>query len=91
MNAAALVPHHRARRVDWPIGLTFGGSGAEIINHCCDPNLRCAIVRGHIIYFAKRDIEAGEELTIDYRFDSYIEKIPCSCGSKKCRGVINVK
>ena len=26
--AAALVPHHRARRVDWRVGLTFGGLGA---------------------------------------------------------------
>jgi uncharacterized membrane protein YfcA len=26
--AAALVPHHRARRVDWPVGLTFGALGA---------------------------------------------------------------
>ena len=26
--AAALVPHHRARRVDWRIGLTFGALGA---------------------------------------------------------------
>ena len=26
--AAALVPHHRARRVEWPIGLTFGVLGA---------------------------------------------------------------
>ena len=26
--AAALVPHHRARRVDWKVGLTFGGLGA---------------------------------------------------------------
>jgi uncharacterized protein len=26
--AAALVPHHRARRVDWKVGLTFGALGA---------------------------------------------------------------
>ena len=26
--AAALVPHHRARRVDWRVGLTFGAVGA---------------------------------------------------------------
>lgn len=26
--AAALVPHHRARRVDWRVGLTFGALGA---------------------------------------------------------------
>ncbi len=26
--AAALVPHHRAKRVDWKVGLTFGALGA---------------------------------------------------------------
>ena len=26
--AAALVPHHRARRVDWPVGLIFGALGS---------------------------------------------------------------
>jgi uncharacterized membrane protein YfcA len=26
--AAALVPHHRARRVDWRVGITFGALGA---------------------------------------------------------------
>ena len=75
----------------WTLDGAFGGSGAEMINHCCDPNLRCAIVHGHILYFAKRDIKRGEELTIDYLFSKDIEKIPCSCGSKKCRGIINVK
>ena len=29
--AAALVPHARAGRVDWRVGLTFGGLGAATV------------------------------------------------------------
>lgn len=49
-------------------------------NHSCDPNFsgECA----------RRDIDAGEELTIDYAIemadDSY-ELTPCQCGTALCR------
>ena len=74
----------------WTLDGAFGGSGAEIINHSCDPNVRSCIVRGHILYYSKRQIEAGEELTVDYRFSDKIEKVRCACGAKKCRGLINL-
>jgi len=75
----------------WTLDGAFGGSGAEIINHSCDPNLYSCILRGHIIYMSKRAIRRGEELTVDYRFDKKIEDVPCRCGSPKCRGTINLK
>ena len=75
----------------WTIDGAVGGSGAEIINHSCDPNLRSSILRGHILYWSKRDIRKGEELTVDYLFSKKIDKIPCHCGAKNCRGTINVK
>jgi SET domain-containing protein len=68
-----------------------GGSGAEFINHCCEPNLISRIVRGHILYISSRDIQKGEELTVDYRFEKTVEKVRCACGAKGCRGTINVK
>jgi SET domain-containing protein len=74
----------------WTIDGAVGGSGAEIINHSCDPNLRTCIMRGHILYWSKRAIRAGEELTVDYRFSDKIERVPCLCGAKNCRGVINL-
>ena len=69
----------------------MGGSGAEIINHSCDPNLYSCIVRGHILYMSKRAIRPGEELTVDYRFSDKIDEVRCRCGSSVCRGTINLK
>jgi SET domain-containing protein len=75
----------------WSIDGSAGGSGAEFINHCCDPNIVSRIVRGHILYYSARPIWRGEELTVDYRFEKHVEKVPCSCGSPHCRGTINLK
>ena len=74
----------------WTIDGAVGGSGAEIINHSCDPNLRSMNLKGHILYMSKRAIRRGEELTVDYRFDKDIERVRCRCGAKTCRGVINL-
>jgi SET domain-containing protein len=75
----------------WSLDGSAGGSGAEFINHCCDPNIAARIVRGHILYYSARPIRKGEELTVDYRFDKQVEKVTCSCGSPLCRGTINLK
>lgn len=75
----------------WTLDGAVGGSGAEFINHCCEPNLRAMVLRGHILYISKRDIQPGEELTIDYRFAKNVEKVECRCGAKNCRGTINIK
>lgn len=75
----------------WTIDGAVGGSGAEIINHSCEPNLATRIVRGHILYVSKRVIRPGEELTVDYRFSDKLERVRCRCGSPGCRGTINVK
>jgi SET domain-containing protein len=74
----------------WTLDGSVGGSGAEYINHSCDPNLVTRIVKGHIIYMSARDIKPGEELTVDYRFDKKVERVECKCGTPKCRGTINL-
>jgi SET domain-containing protein len=74
----------------WCIDGAVGGSGAEIINHSCDANLFSMIMKGHIIYMSRRAIEAGEELTVDYRFAKTMERVPCHCGAAGCRGTINL-
>ena len=75
----------------WTVDGAVGGSGAEIINHSCDPNLYTKIFKGHILYMSKRAIRPGEELTVDYRFSDKIDKVKCHCGAPTCRGTINVK
>jgi uncharacterized protein len=75
----------------WTVDGSVGGSGAEYINHSCEPNLAARILKGHILYVSRRDIRPGEELTVDYHFDKKVQEVPCRCGSVKCRGTINLK
>ncbi len=75
----------------WTLDGSVGGSGAEFINHCCEPNCKARITDGHIYYYSKRDIQPGEELTVDYRFDHDVDIVPCGCGAPGCRGTINLK
>ncbi len=67
------------------------GSGAELINHSCAPNLVTRIFKGHIIYMSLRRIRKGEELTVDYNYDDTDETMRCICGAPGCRGIINTK
>lgn len=74
----------------WSIDGSSGGSGAEFVNHCCEPNIVARIIKGHILYFSLRRIRKGEELTLDYHFGKDVETVPCACGAEKCRGTINL-
>ena len=57
-----------------------------LINHSCEPN--CGLY-GQIGLVALRDIEANEELTIDYATaGSVLEDFDCNCGTPNCRGRI---
>lgn len=75
----------------WTLDGSVGGSGAEYINHCCDPNIATVIRNGHILYMSRKAIRKGEELTVDYHFSKDVERIPCKCGAETCRGTINLK
>lgn len=73
----------------WVIDGAVDGSGAELINHSCEPNLRTRRVRGHILFFSCRKILRGEELTLDYHVPKKSLRVRCHCGSSNCRGAIN--
>jgi SET domain-containing protein len=73
----------------WTLDGSVGGSGAEYINHSCEPNLTSRIVRGHILYMSNRPIRAGEELTVDDLVSKKIDPVLCRCGAPNCRGTIN--
>jgi SET domain-containing protein len=59
---------------------------ALFLNHSCDPNIG---MDGQVAFIAMRDINAGEELCLDYamiRTKNY--QMECHCGSAECRGLI---
>lgn len=83
---------------DYCIGLGEGlslepAAPFRFLNHSCEPN--CAVfwsdepsgkeAAPRVWIETLRAVEAGEELTIDYAWDSTIE---CRCGSQRCRGWI---
>jgi SET domain-containing protein len=74
----------------WIVDGAVGGNGSQYINHSCEPNIKVRRLGRHILYFSKRVIEAGEELTVDYEFSPESTRVDCYCGSAKCRGTINV-
>ena len=58
----------------------------DYLNHSCNPN--CGI-RGSITIVAMRDIEEGEEITIDYAMaESSDYEMKCDCKSVLCRKAI---
>ena len=72
----------------WTLDGAVGGSGAEIINHSCDPNLVSRIMKGHVLYMSLRAIRPGEELTVNYNFGKDVRHFPCACGAGSCSGAI---
>ncbi len=59
---------------------------ARYINHSCDPNCITELTQRSIWVLALRDIQAGEELTFNYRYDT--KKYRCHCGAPPCCGYI---
>jgi SET domain-containing protein len=59
----------------------------NFINHSCDPNVW---MKDEVTLVARRDIVAGEELTIDYAMfegdEEWVGPWECHCGSELCRG-----
>jgi SET domain-containing protein len=46
-------------------------------------------IRGHLLVLALRDIEPGEEITVDYVATYHSDKKRCTCKVPGCRGTIN--
>ena len=75
--------------VGWNIDGSVGGNGTQYINHSCAPNCFTRTMHGHLIFFALRDIEPGEEITVDYVSSYHSDRTRCRCGAPTCRGTIN--
>lgn len=67
------------------------GTSADELRHACEPNARI-VVEGAppARVVALRDIEPGEEITIDYcaTEDVVSEPFACSCGASGCYGQV---
>ncbi|KZT64328.1 SET domain-containing protein, partial [Daedalea quercina L-15889] len=78
---------------DLVVDATKKGNLGRLINHSCEPNCTARIItingEKKIVIYAKQDIELGSEITYDYHFPIEQDKIPCLCGSAKCRGFLN--
>uniref|UniRef100_A0A674BEF3 Histone-lysine N-methyltransferase 2C n=1 Tax=Salmo trutta TaxID=8032 RepID=A0A674BEF3_SALTR len=77
------------------VDATITGGPARYINHSCAPNCIAEAVsleRGDkIVISSCRNIQRGEELCYDYKFDLEDDqhKIPCHCGAVNCRKWMN--
>jgi uncharacterized protein len=73
-----------------------GGNAARWINHCCRPNCEPYEDDDCRVYItAKRTIQAGEELSYDYKLNvpgrhtaRLLASYACRCGAPRCRGTM---
>jgi SET domain-containing protein len=73
----------------WSLDGSRGGNGTHYINHSCSPNAFMQIHHNHILFLALRDINPGDEITIDYESTLHSDDKRCICGAGNCRGTIN--
>ena len=64
------------------------GSHFKYVNHSCKPNAYMRLCRGRVEFYALREIAAGEEVTCDYGETHHGGRLPCRCGSARCRGAL---
>ncbi len=74
----------------WPDGRMFiVDEPSTYFNHSCQPNAYICSAAKEYFIIAKEDINAGDEITVDYEIhttggDSSWE---CKCGARNCRGL----
>lgn len=69
-------------------------AGIHLINHSCEPNTYMYTYQGHTLYFALRQIFAGEEITVSYLLsplDDDCAPCPhaCKCYSEICTNTMH--
>lgn len=77
------------------IDASHGGNSSRWINHSCEPNCESDERGGRVFIKALRDLQAGEELSYDYRL-TIDERMTarlkrdyaCHCSSRSCRGTM---
>lgn len=69
--------------------------GIHLVNHSCTPNVCLYVYRGHTLFFALRQVFAGEELTVSYMLsprdvlcNPCIHR--CKCESVMCKKTMHL-
>ncbi len=80
----------RSDHCDYPDGkVVLIGYPSRHLNHSCDPNAFLRYEPDACFVVARRRIEAGEEITIDYNVNiSGGTAWPCHCGAHRCLGTV---
>lgn len=77
------------------IDATLCGNWARFINHSCNPSTYTKILNvdglPRLVFFARFDIQIGQELSYNYRFkrEEGEARLPCFCGAPNCSGYLN--
>jgi uncharacterized protein len=61
------------------------GNVLRLLNHSCRSNAFLRIFRDRVEVYARRDIRAGEEITVDYVESPHSGGMKCGCGQEACR------
>jgi SET domain-containing protein len=75
----------------WETDIILSLDDDSFMNHSCDPNV---FQNSRTVWRALRDIDVGEEVTMDYELTTTSKLIKnmnpmrCGCGSKDCRKLI---
>ena len=70
----------------WTIDGSVAGSGAEYVNHSCEPNLYSWVVKGRILFMSRRAIHIGEELTVDYNSVAIRSRLSANVDQRSAAG-----
>jgi len=68
------------------IDATRSADPMRFTNHSCTPNARIAVEAGAIEFFALRDLQVGEEITVAYGATHHEGRLACRCGKSGCAG-----
>ena len=55
-------------------------------NHSCRPNAVLRIRQGRVEFYAMREVERGEEITVNYGQTHHDGRLCCRCGAAGCVG-----
>ncbi len=70
------------------VDATHSTDPLRFANHACAPNMVLKVQQGRVAFYALRDIDPGEELTVRYGTTHHAGRLSCRCGAPQCQGAI---